>query len=158
MKKLLIALCAIVMCLAATSCQNYVDKAKALADEVKKDAKKWDVDTWEAKMTEMAELMCDFAESNPTKEEYKAFKKNYERLTNNLERLPNKAMQKMEKAEKRVEKNKELKRRVRKATKILSRLERKFDRGSGDDDDEDEDDYDDGDDDEDEDEDEEEDW
>lgn len=75
MKKTIYMLGALFAALMITSCAKPIEKLEAQIDDVKENGKQWDADQWEAFMRETAETELAFWQSEPTKEDIKAYDK-----------------------------------------------------------------------------------
>jgi len=155
MKRILMGLSALLMCILLTSCGSPADKLQGILDDMKANGKQWDAEQWESTLREVADLQISFWESNPTKQEIKAFDKLGDKFETALTKImkSKRAQKAIEKASKRLEKDKEFKKLIKqgeklekKARKNASRQAEDDDEGYDDDDDYDDEDYDDDDD------------
>ena len=140
MKKLVLGVCALFICFMLASCGGSpTDKIKSITEDIEKNGDEWtDWEKWDEVQVEVANCLIEFAESDPTKEEYEDFKEAIEDMGKAARDIDDKAAKKArDKADDKFDKeHKDLKNDLKKAQKNLSKIAKKYEK---DDEDEDED-------------------
>lgn len=140
MKKLVLGVCALFICFMLASCGGSpTDKIKSITEDIEKNGDEWtDWEKWDEVQVEVANCLIEFAESDPTKEEYEDFKEAIEDMGKAAQDIDDKAAKKArDKADDKFDKeHKDLKNDLKKAQKNLSKIAKKYEK---DDEDEDED-------------------
>ena len=106
MRKVLFSLGTILMCVLLASCGNPMSKLESIVDDVSENGKGFGTEEWESVLRDVADLQLAFWESEPTKDDIKAFDK----LGKSFEKALSKAM-KSNKSQKALEKEAEKKKR-----------------------------------------------
>lgn len=153
MRKALFSLGTILMCVLMASCVNPYDKLESMIDDLKENGKGWDADQWETFLREAAENELSFWESEPSKEDIKAYDKLGEKAEKALTKVlgNSKAQKAFSKAAKALSKDddfKDLEKKSNKAEKAARKAAKKNSKKDKDDDEDDDDDDEDEDDDE----------
>ena len=138
MKKIVLSLSALVMCLMLTSCGNPTSKIESLTEKIENKGDSWDdPDKWEDVLRDFADAYCSFAESTPEEEEFEDFKNAVSDFHSACYSVSNKkAKRARDKAEKRFDKDKKFEKQMKAANKRLEKMEKKFRKKDRDDDEE----------------------
>lgn len=140
MRKVLFGLSTILMCVVLASCGNPMSKLEGIIDDMSENGKEYDVDKWQSVLQDVADLQLSFWESEPTKDDIKAFDKLGTRFQKALTKATKskKSEKAFEKAYKALNKDKEFKKLIKDAEKAETKA-RKAAKKAAKDDDEDED-------------------
>lgn len=148
MRKVLFSLGTILMCVLMASCGKPLDKLQSMADDMAENGKDWDQEQWESFIRDVTDQELAFWESEPTKEDIKAyekveksFKKALSKATKNKksEKAFEKALKALDKDDDFEELNKKMKKAENKARKAASKKDKDDDEDEDDEDDEDDD-------------------
>lgn len=147
MRKVLFSLGTILMCVLMASCGNPMSKLESIIDDVSENGKGFGTEEWESVLRDVADLQLAFWESEPTKDDIKAFDKLGKSFEKALSKAmkSNKSQKALEKAYKALDKDKEFKKLIKAADKAETKARKaakKAAKNDDEDEDEDEDDYD----------------
>lgn len=148
MRKVVFSLGTILMCVLMASCGKPLDKLQSMVDDMAENGKDWDADQWESFIRDVTDQELAFWESEPTKEDIKAYDKLGKSFTKALSKATKnkKAEKAFEKAVKALDKdddfeelNKKMNKAEKKARKAASKKDKDDDEDEDDEDDEDDD-------------------
>lgn len=144
MKKLVFGVCALFICFMMASCAGSpISKLKSITEDIEKNGNDWtDVEKWDEVLTEAANCVIAFAESDPSKEEIEEFVDVNDDLDSATRDIDDeKAEKALHKAQDKFEKNhKDLYKDLEKALKKIRKMTKKYEKDDDDDDSGDEDD------------------